>query len=193
MEHSLIATGIGGQGIQLGAQTLARAAIRDHRDVMMFGSYGGMMRGGSTDATLVLADGPIDTPPVIAHCWLAIAMHHEYLATALDKLVDTSVLFVNSSVVTTLPETPATVIELPATDLAVDSAALVCATMVMVGAVCAATGLVSAAALDEGLREALPSYRSSHVDVNLAALSAGRDAALELARPREFPQAWSER
>ena len=29
----------------------------------MFGSYGGMMRGGNTEATLVFADGPIEAPP----------------------------------------------------------------------------------------------------------------------------------
>ena len=76
MERSLIATGIGGQGIQLSAQVMARAAIYDGRNAMLFGSYGGMMRGGSTDASLVLADGPIDSPPVLSRCWLGIAMHH---------------------------------------------------------------------------------------------------------------------
>ena len=59
MERELLLTGIGGQGVQLAAQVLARAAIAEGREVQMFGSYGGMMRGGNTEATLVIADGAI--------------------------------------------------------------------------------------------------------------------------------------
>ena len=51
MERELLLTGIGGQGVQLAAQVLARAAIAEGRSVQMFGSYGGMMRGGNTEAT----------------------------------------------------------------------------------------------------------------------------------------------
>src|SRR4051812_30733915 len=50
VEREVIATGIGGQGIQLAAEVLARAATAEGREVLMFGSYGGMMRGGNTDA-----------------------------------------------------------------------------------------------------------------------------------------------
>ena len=67
MERELVLTGIGGQGIQLAAQVLARAAIAEGRSTQMFGSYGGMMRGGNTEATLVIADGPIEAPPTVAH------------------------------------------------------------------------------------------------------------------------------
>ena len=58
MERELVMTGIGGQGIQLAAQVLARAALSEGRQVQLFGSYGGMMRGGNTEATVVVADGP---------------------------------------------------------------------------------------------------------------------------------------
>ena len=61
----LLLTGIGGQGIQLAAQVLARAALTEGREVQLFGSYGGMMRGGNTEATLVVADGPVEAPPTV--------------------------------------------------------------------------------------------------------------------------------
>ena len=57
MEREVLLTGIGGQGVQLAAQVLAHAALDEGRDVQLFGAYGGMMRGGNTDATLVVADG----------------------------------------------------------------------------------------------------------------------------------------
>jgi hypothetical protein len=62
-ERAILLTGIGGQGVQLAAQLVARAAVLDGREVMLFGSYGGMMRGGNTDATIVVGAGPISAPP----------------------------------------------------------------------------------------------------------------------------------
>ena len=46
-ERELAMTGIGGQGVQFAAQVMSRGAIAEGRQVMMFGSYGGMMRGGN--------------------------------------------------------------------------------------------------------------------------------------------------
>ena len=66
MERELIMTGIGGQGVQLAAAVVARAALLEGRDVQVFGSYGGMMRGGATEATVVVADGPVEAPPTVA-------------------------------------------------------------------------------------------------------------------------------
>jgi 2-oxoglutarate ferredoxin oxidoreductase subunit gamma len=196
MERSLMATGIGGQGVQLGAQVIARAAIADGRNVMMFGSYGGMMRGGNTDATLVLSDGAIESPPVISQCWLGLAMHHEFLPTLLQTLSADSLIFCNGSVIENIGETidtDATVIDVPATDIAIDVASLVCATMVMVGAVASATGLLSLDGLAAGLDESLPKYRKDHFESNIAAINAGFDTGTNLAGTQTIPSAWSDR
>src|ERR1700736_2931761 len=65
MEREVLMTGIGGQGVQLAAKTLATAAMREGREVLVFGIYGGSMRGGNTDATVVVGTGPLRAPPVI--------------------------------------------------------------------------------------------------------------------------------
>jgi 2-oxoglutarate ferredoxin oxidoreductase subunit gamma len=173
MERELIATGIGGQGVQLAAQVLARAAVADGLEVLLFGSYGGMMRGGNTDAALVFSPERIESPPVVPACWLGLAMHHAYLEPLLAKLRPDSVLFTNSSVVLERPEVAGQVVEVPATDVAVEVGSLMCASIVMVGAVAAATGLLSAPSLDLAVHESLPSYRARHAELNVAALAAG--------------------
>ena len=86
MERELVMTGIGGQGIQLAAQVLATAALREDREVQLFGSYGGMMRGGNTEATVVFADGPIEAPPTVGRAWSAILMHHDYSEPTIARL-----------------------------------------------------------------------------------------------------------
>ena len=57
--------GSAGRAIQLAALVIARAALAEGREVQLFGSYGGMMRGGNTEATLVVADGPVESPPTV--------------------------------------------------------------------------------------------------------------------------------
>lgn len=174
MERTILATGIGGQGIQLATQVLARAAMGEGREVMLFGSYGGMMRGGNTDTALVLADGPVSAPPVPPAGWAGVVMHHDYMAPTVAKLPPGALAFVNTSVVTDLDAFAGRqVVGVAATDVAVDTGGILTASMVMTGALAAATGLVAVESLEQAVADALPPYRRQHVERNVAALRAG--------------------
>jgi Pyruvate/2-oxoacid:ferredoxin oxidoreductase gamma subunit len=188
VERELLVTGIGGQGVQLVATVLARAAMAEGRTVQVFGSYGGMMRGGSTEATVVVADGPIESPPTVSEAWSAILMHHDYSEHTLRCLRPGAVVLVNSSVFS-LPIERAryTVLDVPATALAADVGNVMAASMVMAGAYAAATGLVGLAALRDAARGALPTYRSQHIELNDRALDAGFAAAPALVAPAWVP------
>ncbi|MGP0029994.1 MAG: 2-oxoacid:acceptor oxidoreductase family protein [Acidimicrobiales bacterium] len=190
MEHEVLMTGIGGQGIQLAAQVLARAAVAEGLQTQLFGSYAGMMRGGSTEATLVMADGPIDAPPTVDRAWCAVLMHHEHASGTLARVRPGGLVLVNATVFEGVVETSGTtVVELPATDLAVQVGHLMTASMVMMGALSARTGIVGLGALEDAVAEALPPYRAQHVALNVAALRAGHDAGGELAQPTVSAQA----
>ncbi len=69
MRREVVLTGIGGQGIQLSAQLMARSALASGLFVQVFGSYGGMMRGGNTEATVVVSDEPVVAPPTVERAW----------------------------------------------------------------------------------------------------------------------------
>ena len=183
-ERELLLTGIGGQGVQLAAQLVARAAVLDRREVMLFGSYGGMMRGGNTDATIVVGDGPVLAPPTVPTAWAAIVMHHDYWGFVRDKLRPGSLVLVNSTVFRgDLERDGLEVLDLAATDLAVDVGNILAATVVMVGALSALTGLVSLDSLLAAVPQALPPYRTKHVELNQAALRAGFGAVTAGAFP----------
>ena len=175
-ERELAMTGIGGQGVQFAAQVMSRGAIAEGRQVMMFGSYGGMMRGGNTDATLVVADGPIESPPTVPRVWAAMIMHHEYWSSVQQQLRPGSVVFVNSTIFRGELDPSYQVIALPVTDIAVDVGNIMGASMVMAGAISKATGLVSLDSLLGAVEASLPSYRTKHVALNHLALRAGFDA-----------------
>jgi Pyruvate/2-oxoacid:ferredoxin oxidoreductase gamma subunit len=192
VERELLLTGIGGQGIQLAAQVLARAAIAEGREVQMFGSYGGMMRGGNTEATVVVADGTIEAPPTVTDTWSAIFMHHDFSGPTRAKLRTGSLVLVNTSLFEgefggTFDTDEYRVVEVAATDAAVDLGNIMTASMVMLGAYVAATDIVSLDAVDTAIAASLPAYRSQHVARNVAAVHAGFDTA-----PRAFAPAWHE-
>lgn len=173
-------TGIGGQGVQLAAAVLSRAAVGEGREVQVFGSYGGMMRGGATESTIVVADGPIEAPPTVGATWSAILMHHEHAGHAVSCTRPGTIVFVNTTVFAgatglaeRLVEEGCTVFEVPASDLAAKVGHVMAASMVMIGAYAASTGLVGLSSLVDASAASLPSYRAQHAQLNERALRAG--------------------
>lgn len=188
MERELLATGIGGQGIQLAALVVARAALAEGREVQLFGSYGGMMRGGNTEATLVVADGPVEAPPTVTAAWSAIVMHHDHSGPTFRRLRPGAVVLLNSTVFErTVDRDAHVIVDVPATELAVDLGNVMTASMVMVGAYAAVTGLVALESLVDAAPGALPPYRARHAGINQDALRRGYDAA-----PATRVPAWRE-
>jgi Pyruvate/2-oxoacid:ferredoxin oxidoreductase gamma subunit len=172
VEHAVLLTGIGGQGVQLAARTLAVAAVKCDLEVMVFGDYGGLMRGGNTDATIVIGDDPLRSPPTVAWASMALVMHHEYWPGVRDRLVPGSVVIIDRSVFKGeigLSD----VIEVEATAVASEMGNSRGGSMVALGALAAATGLVDLAHLSEAAFEVLPPYRAEHAQANADALAAG--------------------
>lgn len=177
IEREILMTGIGGQGIQLAAQVLCRAALQEGRDVQMFGSYGGMMRGGNTEATIVVADGPVESPPTVTQAWSALVMHHEHFEAVRRRLSAGAVVLMNATVFEgRIDRDKFCVVEIPATEIAGGVGSPMFASIVMLGAFAAATGLVTLDSLERSVPGALPSYRAQHVALNLTALRAGHSS-----------------
>jgi Pyruvate/2-oxoacid:ferredoxin oxidoreductase gamma subunit len=189
MERELMLTGVGGQGVQLAAQVIGRAAALEGRSAMVFGLYSGAMRGGNSDSTVVVADGPIEAPPIVSHTWSAIVMHHKFWAPMVPKLRPGAVVLLNSSLFEDEIDRKAfRAFDVPVTDIAAELGNSMSASMVMAGAYASVTGLVSVDAAVEGMRESLPPYRRQHAPRNETAIRAGADAVEPLA-----VAAWAER
>jgi 2-oxoacid:acceptor oxidoreductase gamma subunit (pyruvate/2-ketoisovalerate family) len=186
MEREIALTGIGGQGVQLGAQVLARAAAEEGRHVLLLGTYGGTMRGGPTDSTLVVGDEPISAPPLVSRTWSAVAMHHAFWEPVARKLRPDAVVVVNASLFEgELDRSRHRVFDVPATKLASELGSPLSASLVLVAAFARITGLLSLDSLVDAMRASLPPYRSAHADANERALRASFEAA-----PAAIAPAW---
>jgi Pyruvate/2-oxoacid:ferredoxin oxidoreductase gamma subunit len=183
-ERELMLSGIGGQGVQLAAQVIARGATIEGRNVLLFGVYAGAMRGMNTDATVVVSDAPIQAPPLLSHTWSAIGMHDKYWAQVGPKVRDGGLVLVNDATFETPLDTDRfQVVRVPATDLALALGNELGASLVMTGAYLATTALVGLDAAIEGMRESIPPYRTQHIAKNEEALRVGFDAVEPLTAP----------
>lgn len=180
MERDVILTGIGGQGVQLAAQTLARGATFEGRAARYFAKYGGEMRGGSTEATVVIGDeatdGPLETPPIISHTWSAIAMHGRFWEDVRPKVADGGIVVVNSGIFdAAIDEDRYHVVPFPATEVAAEIEHPLGASMLILGAYIGLTDLVPLESVIHAMWESLPSYRERHATMNEKALRRGFD------------------
>ncbi|MGC4788046.1 2-oxoacid:acceptor oxidoreductase family protein [Micromonospora sp. DT178] len=173
MERELVVTGVGGQGIQLLAKTLALAATRSGRYAMLTADYGGEMRGGPSRAGVVIGDEPLRSLPVLAAAWSAIVVHHRFSGPALARLRPGGPAVVNVPLVDPGSLPAMTVHPVDATAVAKSVDAPQAIGFVLLGAYNAVTGVVDPAALVEAMTELLPPYRRQHAPANARALAAG--------------------
>jgi len=187
MQRELMMTGIGGQGIQLSAKTLALAAIEEGRQALLLGSYSGAMRGGQTDASVVVADRDLRALPILDSTWSAMVMHPDYWPPTRERVRPGGVIVANSSLVHDVGRDDCQVFTVEANAIADRVGASLGAGYVLLAAYCAITGLVGVEALVGAMRQLVPPYRTQHLAANEAALRAGYDAAPPGAAP-----AWAE-
>ncbi len=190
MEREILLTGIGGQGVQLAANVLAHAALAEGRDVQVFGSYGGMMRGGNTDAELVIADDRIEAPPTVGAAWAALALHPDYAAPVLSRVVGDGLVLRDPEIWdAALARDDLRVVDIPAAELATGAGNVMAASMVMLGALATLTGLIGLHALRDAVRSCVPPYRQQHLELNDRALQVGADAVQPLPACAAWPAA----
>ena len=174
MERELIVTGLGGQGIQLLAKTLALAATREGRHAMLSADYGGEMRGGPSKASVVIGDAPLRALPVLPSAWSAIVAHHRFSEPVLARLRPGGPVIANVPLVdpAALPG-GMEVHPVDAAAIAKSVGAPNAAGFVLLGAYNAVARMVEPDTLAAAMEELLPPYRRQHAPANSRALEAG--------------------
>ncbi len=151
---------------------------------MLFGVYGGAMRGMNTDGTVVVGDSPLRAPPLVSHTWSAIAMHDRFWAPLATKLRPGALVLVNEATFEVALDTDAyQVCRVPATELAAELGNELGGSMVMTGAYVGTTGLVGLDSTIEAMRTSIPPYRQQHIAANEEAIRAGYEHVDRLAVP----------
>lgn len=176
-ELRLFVTGIGGQGVQLIGKTVALAALRENRHVMLAGEYGGHMRGGSSVVTLVIGSDPVRALPKLPSADMVIAMSASYWEKVGPRLVPGGTIIAEQTITDSLPSGDHRVLPVPAVALGVEAGNRLSSAMAIMGAFSEITGAVGVEALEAAMREQLPPYRQQHAGTNASAIRLGAEHA----------------
>jgi 2-oxoglutarate ferredoxin oxidoreductase subunit gamma len=148
--------GSGGQGVVLAAQILGKAAILDGKNALQTQAYGAEARGSLAKSEVIISDGKIGFPAVRKPDIL-VAMNQEALDKLLKDLKHDGTLLIDSTSVSTMPETKAKVHQMPLTETAKKAfGEAIYANMVMLGAFKKITRLVSEQSMEETIRKNVP-------------------------------------
>ena len=177
MEHQIIISGFGGQGVLFAGQLLAYAALEEGKHVTWIPAYGPEMRGGTANVTVIISDEEIGSPQV-RNPSAVIVLNPPALTryAALVKpngcLVIDATLIEQRSGRTDLRE-----IALPARAIAEGLGFPQMANVVAIGALATATGVLKIETLEKVLI-AKTSKRPEMREANLSALRQGAGEAV---------------
>lgn len=171
--------GIGGQGVLLAAQLLARAGIREFPYVTWFPSYGTQKRGGDSTCTVILSRERIHSP-VLSRPKAMVMMHR----TALDRFEETvrggGLIVVDSSLVDRpVGREDVAVCYVPANAVANELGSAQLANFVLLGAFVERTKQLSFDTLESTIEQTLVQEgKQRYLALNLEALRRGRELAV---------------
>lgn len=162
--------GSGGQGVILAAQILGKAAVLDGKNVLQTQAYGAEARGSLAKSEVIISDSKIGFPAVRKPDVL-VAMNQDALNALLKDLKETGTLIVDSTNVTTIPETKAKVHRIPITETTKKTfGEALYANMVMLGAFVKITKLVTPKSVEETIRANLS---AKTIETNVKAFMKG--------------------
>lgn len=169
--------GIGGQGVNLAGQLIARAAMDVGLNVSWFPVYSPEVRGGSSTCTIIISDGRVGSPTSERPTSMVL-MDSASARRFSGKLEAGGLMVLNSSLVRDTPDCgDCRLIEVPANQIAADIGNDRTVNMALIGAWAAGTEVLSVEDVAKSLREMLPERHHVHMPDNEAALERGAQIA----------------
>ncbi len=183
VELELLLSGIGGQGIQLIGKALALAAIAEGRHALVYGEYGGEMRGGKSVINVVIGPQRLRALPVVANATHVIALHQKYWDEILPRLAPNALVVADSAIGEHLSLPTQRLDMVPGLDLAREAGNAMAAGFVMLAGFAGITGIVGVNSLIAAMKQLVPAYRRQHVETNERAIRLGAAAVTPLSAP----------
>lgn len=178
MQHEIIISGFGGQGVLFAGQLLAYAALEEGRYVTWIPSYGPEMRGGTANCTVIIADEEIGSP-LVKNPPLAVVLNLPSFDKYEDLLQPGGTLVVNRSMVDRGPKRgDITTLLVPCNEIAEEIGDKRLLNMVATGALLTALPELSLKDVEAALEAHLPQRHKHLLPKNYEALQRGYDIAL---------------
>ncbi|MFP4081575.1 MAG: 2-oxoacid:acceptor oxidoreductase family protein [Candidatus Aminicenantes bacterium] len=168
MRKEIRMVGFGGQGIVLAGVILGEAAVKEGLNAVQTQSYGPESRGGAARSEVVISDGMIDYPKVVAPDFLLVFSQPGFDKYGQDVKRSTRIIIDRDLVKTNRKN----VIKVPFLKAAEKIGRKMVANTVMVGYLASAFRLASEKSMKEAILEHVPKGTE---DLNLKAFRKGWD------------------
>lgn len=144
----------------------------ENREVTWFPSYGGEMRGGTANCTVIISDELIASP-IVKNPDILVVMNDQSLRKFQPQLTQMGILLFDSSLIKN-PElrSDIEVVGVPATDISKTIGNTKSANMVLLGALIAKTKLLKEESMFEALEDSVD-HRKEVVAMNKRAIREG--------------------
>jgi len=174
INEKVIIAGFGGQGVMLMGQLLSYAATKKEINTLWFPSYGPETRGGTANCSVTISESTVNSP-VISTPDSIIIMNKPSLDKFQPKLKKGGNLFLNTTLVKDVKvRDDINVYGINANTIAKDLGNVKVANMVVLGAYLAVTKVFTEDEVLEILKQKFTGRKAKLIDINKAALEAGR-------------------
>ncbi|MCX7816988.1 MAG: 2-oxoacid:acceptor oxidoreductase family protein [Syntrophales bacterium] len=168
-----IFAGFGGQGVLFMGYSLAHAAMIEGYYVTYLPSYGVEVRGGTANCTVCISDEEIASPIASEPNYLVV-MNKPSLLTFQNRVASGGEIFLNSSIIDTLPSRKDVIIHtIPAVLLAEKVGHTQTQNIVMMGAFIRSTGILTADSYIKGLKQIFGKRKKTAFELNIQAFNTG--------------------
>ena len=171
----ILIAGFGGQGILFSGKFIAYKGLVEELQVSWLPSYGPEMRGGTANCNVILSDTPVGSP-IITSPDVLIAMNGPSLQKYVNSVVPGGQIYVDSSLIDAKVErNDVEVFYIPATQMAKDAGISTLANMIIVGHLLENHPELSFDGAEAVVEKLVPAKKAALKELNIKALSLGRD------------------
>ena len=175
MTHQFLIAGFGGQGLLFAGKFMVNKGMLEGKEVTWLPSYGPEMRGGTANCSVIISDEPVGSP-IVDHPDVLMVMTRPSLDKYESAVQPGGMIFVDSTLIDRRVErTDVTTFYVPATAMASESGITTLANMILTGKILKELGQFDEAGVENALRKVVSAKHPEMYEVNLKALTMGRD------------------
>lgn len=175
MTHQFLIAGFGGQGLLFAGKFMVNKGMLEGKEVTWLPSYGPEMRGGTANCSVIISDDPVGSP-IVDHPDVLMVMNRPSLDKYESTVQPGGMIFVDSTLIDRKVERDdVTAFYVPATAMASESGITTLANMILTGKILKELGQFDMNDVENALRKVVSAKHPEMYDVNLKALTMGRD------------------
>jgi 2-oxoglutarate ferredoxin oxidoreductase subunit gamma len=177
MKVEIISSGFGGQGALTIGKFIAKAAMKEGKQVSWLPSYGPEMRGGTANVSVVVSDSMVASP-IVTHPDILVALNQPSIDKFGPNIKPGGLLIANTDMCPKkLNKEGITEIYIPMNTLAQEIGSAKVLNMIAIGVIIGKTGLVKYETLKNDLTDFLIKKNPDLLEKNLIAIQKGMELA----------------